>query len=80
MDTAWMNWDGWRWIAPFLGLAIGFYFGWDTRGWRERHKRMMRETEDILAWRAENVKPKGQDASNNVRHVGGVDVEEHDGC
>lgn len=36
MDSAWMNWEGWRFVAPALGVAVGIFIGWDARGFRTR--------------------------------------------
>lgn len=44
MDDAFLNWGGWRWVAPILGMVIGGYFGWDIRGTHERMKRFREET------------------------------------
>lgn len=32
----WLNWGGWRWIVTPLAMLIGFYIGWDARGFRAR--------------------------------------------
>ena len=32
----WMNWEGWLWIAPLYGMAVGFYIGFDVRAMRAR--------------------------------------------
>lgn len=49
----WMNWGGWRWISPILGMAVGFYFGWDVRGMHERFKRFRA---DLAEWKAAQAK------------------------
>lgn len=36
MDSAWMNWEGWRFVAPALGILVGIFIGWDARGFRSR--------------------------------------------
>lgn len=51
----WMNWEGWRWIAPLIGLAQGIAFGWYMRALKARHDALaqvnysLRRIKEILA-------------------------------
>lgn len=52
-DLSWMNWGGWRWVSAVLSMAIGFYFGWSTRGVHEMHRRWREDFEASRARQAE---------------------------
>jgi hypothetical protein len=39
----WMQWNGWDFVAVIVATIVGFYFGWDVRGTRERSRQWLAE-------------------------------------
>lgn len=60
-DLSWMNWGGWRWLAPFFGMAIGFWMGWSQHAFHARMKaladRKTRAAVGLVEWLASCTDP-----------------------